>query len=187
MKYLIVGLGNVGHQYVNTRHNVGFNVVDVLAEKYTAEWCLDRLAYKATCSFKGKKIHLIKPTTFMNLSGKAVNYWMTKLKVKPENILVVVDDLAIELGALRLRGKGNDGGHNGLKDITAVLGSNKYPRLRFGIGNDFPKGKQVDFVLGKWTITEQNIILERFNRCIEIIESFISIGLTRTMNLYNNK
>ncbi|PWJ43353.1 aminoacyl-tRNA hydrolase [Sediminitomix flava] len=186
MKYLIVGLGNIGAEYAETRHNVGFMALDRLAKKNDVSFDSDRLAFKAEFKHKGRQIHLIKPTTYMNLSGKAVNYWMKELKIERDNVLVIVDDLAIPFGALRMRGKGSAAGHNGLKDIEAKLGGNNYPRLRFGIGDDYPKGRQIDFVLGEFSQDEQieldNTLLDR---CGDMILSFCSIGIARTMNQFN--
>ncbi len=185
MKYLIVGLGNIGAAYDATRHNIGFDIADAFVIKHNSNFKTDRLAQVAECSWKGKKFVVIKPTTYMNLSGKALKYWMDKEKIAIENILVLVDDLALPIETLRLRPSGSDAGHNGLKDIQSMLNTNKYPRLRFGIGNNFPKGKQVDFVLGKWTPEELPIVKEKILKAIEIIESFASIGLERAMNQYN--
>lgn len=187
MKYLIVGLGNIGVEYDATRHNIGFDVADAFVIKHQNTFHNDRLANVSEVSWKGKKFIVIKPTTYMNLSGRALKYWMDKEKIKLENILVIVDDLALPLGELRLRAGGSSAGHNGLKDIEAHLGTRQYPRLRFGIGNDFPKGRQVDFVLGKWNKNELPVIQEKILTSIDIIESFASIGLERTMNTFNHK
>ncbi|WP_295119131.1 aminoacyl-tRNA hydrolase [uncultured Chitinophaga sp.] len=186
MKYLIVGLGNIGMEYANTRHNIGFDVVDAFARKHSVSFNLDRLADIAECKWKGKTFLLIKPTTYMNLSGKAVKYWMDKEKIPVENIFVIVDDLALPLEAIRIRPGGSDAGHNGLKSIQEVLGTNQYPRLRFGIGNNYPKGRQVDFVLGKWKNDEMPLVLQKIDKSCEIIESFAALGTQRTMNNYNN-
>lgn len=185
VSYLIVGLGNIGEKYDDTRHNIGFEVVDHLAQSKEERFSQDRLAYRATIKSKGRHIHLIKPTTFMNLSGKAVKYWMDQLKISKENVLIVVDDLAIPFGKLRLKGKGSAGGHNGLKDIDLKLGGNQYARLRFGIGDNYPKGKQIDYVLGKWSKKEGLDLNEHIQKASEIALSFCSIGLERTMNQYN--
>lgn len=185
MKFLIVGLGNVGSEYENTRHNIGFDVLDQLATKHNAEFEIDRHASHAEFRHKGRSFHLIKPTTFMNLSGKAVVYWMDKLKIPVDHILIVVDDLALPLGTTRLKGKGSDAGHNGLKNINLLLNSTKYPRLKCGIGNEFPKGRQVDFVLGKWDKKEENEIPFLLDKACDIIVSFAAIGITRTMNQFN--
>ncbi len=185
MTYLIVGLGNIGSEYAGTRHNIGFDVVDALAEKHNCAFDLKRLGYKSEFRFKGRSFHLIKPTTYMNLSGKSLRYWMQLLKVKQENVLVIVDDKDLDFGKLRLKGKGNDGGHNGLKDITKQLGNNKYARLRFGIGSNFRPGQQVRYVLGKWTEGEAAEIPNHIDRAVQAIESFVTIGLARTMNQFN--
>src|ERR1700728_3679393 len=161
MNYLIVGLGNIGEEYQETRHNVGFKIVDALAGQNKASFTLDRLAHYASYKTRGKTVHLIKPTTYMNLSGKAVRYWMQELKIPEQQMLVVLDDLALPFGTLRMKVKGSDGGHNGLKDIDATLGNNNYPRLRFGIGSNFQKGTQVNYVLGKWTVEETKALDER--------------------------
>ena len=185
MKYLVIGLGNMHPDYDSTRHNIGFEVVDMMAQEKEVTFKTDTLGDVAIVKHKGRQIHLLKPSTYMNRSGKAVNHWMVKLKIKPENILVVVDDLNIDFGKLRLRGKGAAGGHNGLKDIEQVLGTSKYARLRVGIGNSFSKGRQVDFVLGKWSdkeIADLGSILDHANRAAL---DFCSIGLSHTMNTYN--
>lgn len=185
MKYLIVGLGNIGAEYDATRHNIGFDIADAFVIKHGGSFKIDRLAYVAECKWKGKIFVVIKPTTYMNLSGKALKYWMDKEKIAINNTLVLVDDLALPIEALRLRPSGNDAGHNGLKDIQATLNTNQYPRLRFGIGNNFPKGRQVEFVLGRWTKDELPVVKEKILKSVDIIESFATIGLDRTMNLYN--
>jgi peptidyl-tRNA hydrolase, PTH1 family len=187
MKYLVVGLGNIGPEYAMTRHNAGFMVLDRIAATENLSFKMERLAYHTEWKFKGRQINLIKPTTFMNLSGKALNYWMKQLGVPIENVLVVVDDLALGFGVLRLKPKGSSAGHNGLKDIEAVLGNNLYPRLRFGIGSDFSKGRQVDFVLGKFNEDELAGLVDRLDKSKEIIESFCTVGLERTMNFFNEK
>ena len=186
MKYLIVGLGNMHPDYDDTRHNVGFEVVDHLAEQKGASWKNDTLGDLALVKHKGRHIHLLKPSTYVNRSGKAVNHWMTKHKVKIENTLIVVDDLNLDFGKLRLRAKGAAGGHNGLKDIEQVLGTSKYARLRVGIGSDFPKGRQVDFVLGKWNEKERAGLGDLLKKSAEACLSFASIGMKHTMNQYNN-
>jgi peptidyl-tRNA hydrolase, PTH1 family len=185
-KYLIVGLGNIGDAYENTRHNIGFDVVDAFAKKNNGEWKLERLANVATCKLKGKQIILIKPTTYMNLSGKALKYWMDKEKIGIDNVFVIVDDLALPLEKNRIRAEGTDAGHNGLKDIQFMLQTTKYPRLRFGIGNVFAKGAQVDFVLGTWHKDEEELVKKKIELCTTIIEKFVLEGLTNTMN-YANK
>ena len=185
MSFLIVGLGNIGDEYIETRHNIGFKIVEALAAKNNATFTLDRLAHVSSFRSKGKQVHLIKPTTYMNLSGKAVRYWLQELKIQPTNMLVVLDDLAIPYGALRLRAKGSDGGHNGLKDIDATLGNNNYPRLRFGIGSAFSKGHQVNYVLGKWTVEEMKELHTKIDLSCEAVNSFVFEGLERAMNKYN--
>lgn len=187
MKYLIIGLGNIGAEYENTRHNIGFKVVEAIAEAHGATFETDRYASVATVKIKGRSLVLIKPTTYMNLSGKAVNYWMQQEKISVENILVVVDDLALPFGKLRLKGKGSDAGHNGLKHIQAVLGHKNYPRLRFGIGDEFSKGRQIDYVLGEWSKDELLDLPERIDVCKDIITAFSTIGIGRTMSEFNNK
>ena len=186
MKYLIAGLGNIGEEYKHTRHNIGFDVADAFAAKHGGVFRSDRLADVAECKWKGKIFVVIKPTTYMNLSGKAVKYWVDKEKVPLENLLVVMDELALPLNVLRLRPGGSDAGHNGLKSIQELLGTNQYPRLRFGIGNDFPKGRQVEYVLGRWTEKERPVVQLKIEKSIEIIEAIASTGLERTMNNYNN-
>ena len=185
MKYLIAGLGNIGTEYAFTRHNIGFEVVNKLAEELGGEWKQDRLAYYCEVKYKGRTLHLIKPTTYMNLSGKAVNYWMTQLKITKENLMVVTDDLALPYGKLRMRAKGSDGGHNGLKDINATLGGHDYPRLRFGVGDDFPKGRQVEYVLSKWSEGEAAELPIHLDRACDGIKAFTTIGIARAMNACN--
>ena len=185
MNFLIVGLGNIGDEYIETRHNAGFKVVEALASANKATFALDRLAHYATYKTRGKNVHLIKPTTYMNLSGKAVRYWMQELKIPASQILVVLDDLAIPFGSLRLRGKGSDGGHNGLKDIDATLGNNNYPRLRFGIGSEFQKGHQVNYVLGKWSVEEMKELHTKVDLACDACNSFMFEGLERAMSKYN--
>jgi PTH1 family peptidyl-tRNA hydrolase len=185
MKFLIAGLGNIGSEYDSTRHNIGFDIADVLVMKNNGAFSSDRLATVANIKWKGKQLIVIKPTTYMNLSGKAVKYWMDKEKIQLENVLVIIDELALPLGTLRMKGNGSDGGHNGLKSVQEMLQSNQYPRLRFGIGNDYPKGKQVDFVLGKWTATEMPVVKEKILTSVEMIESFVFQGIQNTMNQYN--
>lgn len=186
MKYLIVGLGNIGAEYEHTRHNIGFDIADTFVAKHGGTYKNERLADVAEIKWKGRTLIVIKPTTYMNLSGKAVKYWMDKEKVPLENIMVLVDDLALPVEVLRIRPGGSDAGQNGLKNIQELLGTNQYPRLRFGIGNSYPKGRQVDFVLGKWPKDELTIVQWKLEKCVEIIEGFVSIGLERTMNKYNN-
>ncbi|MCO5267471.1 MAG: aminoacyl-tRNA hydrolase [Brumimicrobium sp.] len=187
MKYLIVGLGNPGEKYENTRHNIGFKVVEAIAKEKDATFDTAKLGDVATVKWKGRTMILLKPNTYMNLSGKAVNYYMQSEKIDIENILVVVDDLALPFGKLRLRGKGSDGGHNGLKDIQEKLNSQNYARLRFGVGNEFSKGHQVDYVLGEWNEQEIKQMDDRIKVAVDIIKSFSTIGLNRTMSAWNNK
>ena len=185
MNFLIVGLGNIGLEYDATRHNIGFDVADAFVIKHGGSFALDRHAFKAEVKWKGKKFVVIKPTTDMNLSGKALKYWMDKEKTSLDNVLVIVDELALPLGTLRLRASGSAGGHNGLKNIELILQTDKYARLRFGIGNNFPKGKQVDFVLGRWTSEELPLVKENVLKSIDIIESWAAQGISKTMTLYN--
>ena len=185
-KFLIVGLGNIGTAYIHTRHNAGFDVVESFVIKHGGFFRADRLADVAEVKWKGNTYICIKPTTYMNLSGKALKYWMDKEKIALENILVVVDDLALPIQKLRLRGHGSDAGHNGLKDIQLMLGTDRYARLKFGIGNNFPKGMQAEYVLGKWFPEEKNVIQRKIEKSVEIVEAFSTIGLERTMNEYNN-
>lgn len=187
MKYLIVGLGNIGAEYDNTRHNIGFKVLDAFSEASGAVFNTDRYAAVAKIKYRGHIVVLIKPSTYMNLSGKAVNYWMQQEKIPVENVFVLVDDLALPFGSIRIRPGGSEAGHNGLKSITEMLGTQNYARLRFGIGNQYAKGKQVDFVLGKWTDDELKTIDERTDVTTHAIYSFITDGIQRTMNMYNNK
>lgn len=185
-KFLIIGLGNVGPEYHHTRHNIGFDVVDAFVFKHGGLYQPDRLAYKAEVKWKGRVFICIKPSTYMNLSGKAFKYWIDKEKIELENTLTIVDELALPLSKLRLRPSGSDGGHNGLRDIQLMLGTDKYPKLRFGIGNNFPKGMQAEFVLDKWRPEEELIVKQKIEKCIEAIESFAAIGLEKTMNSVNN-
>lgn len=185
-KYLIVGLGNIGSDYAGTRHNIGFDVADALVRKHEGAFRQERLAEIAEIRWKGQILVCIKPTTFMNLSGKAVKYWMDKEKIPRENVLVIVDELALPLSKFRLRPGGSAAGHNGLRSIEEVLGTNGYPRLRFGIGNNFPKGRQVDFVLGKWKEDELPLVRVKVEKSVELVESFATSGIERTMNQYNN-
>ena len=187
MKYLIVGLGNIGEEYRNTRHNIGFMVLDALAKASNIVFSTDRLGDIANLSVKGRQLLLLKPSTYMNLSGKAVRYWMQQEKIPLENVLIIVDDLALPLGSLRLKGKGSDAGHNGLKNIAELLGTQNYARLRFGIGNDFPRGGQIDWVLGHFDEEAMKILPERLETAGEIIKSFCLAGINITMNQYNKK
>jgi peptidyl-tRNA hydrolase, PTH1 family len=185
LKYLIVGLGNIGAEYAHTRHNIGFDMADALAAKHEASFRTDRLADVAEIKLKGKLMILIKPSTYMNLSGKAVKYWMDKENIPLDRVLVVVDDLALPLHVMRLRPSGSDAGHNGLRSIQETLGTVDYAKLRVGIGNDFPKGMQVDFVLGKWRESEKPMVSKKIEKAVSIIESFVLQGIARTMNDYN--
>lgn len=186
MKFLLVGLGNPGAEYVRTRHNIGFLALDALAESSGVSFAPDRLGDVARCKHKGRQLVLVKPSTFMNLSGKAVRYWLDAEKISTDRLLVTTDDINLPFGTLRIRAKGSDGGHNGLKDIQAVLGSNAYPRLRFGVGADFGPGRQVDHVLGKFSSEEEQALEERLKRTSALMQSFAFIGLQRTMNTFNN-
>lgn len=185
MKFLIVGLGNIGAEYDMTRHNIGFDVADAFVIKHDGNFSLDRHAFVANCKWKGKTFVVIKPTTYMNLSGKAVKYWMDKEKISIENILVIVDELALPIETLRLRPGGSAAGHNGLKNIEMLLQTQQYARLRFGIGNNYPKGKQADFVLSRWKTDELPVVKEKILKSVEIIESFAAVGIEKTMNIYN--
>ena len=186
-KFLIVGLGNIGEKYDNTRHNIGFKILDELAKEKDISFETQKLGSIASFRFKGKTLVLLKPSTFMNLSGKALKYWMQKEKIKLENVLVVTDDLNIDFGTIRLKAKGSDGGHNGLRDIQEKLGTSSYPRFRFGVGSNFSKGRQVDYVLGEWTAEEQSQLIERLPKAVEVILSFATQGLGNTMNYFNGK
>jgi PTH1 family peptidyl-tRNA hydrolase len=185
-KFLIAGLGNIGAEYAGTRHNIGFDVADAFVRKHEGAFRSDRLADVAEVKLKGKRVICIKPTTYMNLSGKAVKYWLDKENIEPENLLVVLDDLALPLDKLRLRPTGSSAGHNGLKSIEEMLGTDKYPKLRFGIGNDFPKGRQVDYVLGRWSEIDVPLVKLKTSFCVELIEQFVLAGIARTMNQCNN-
>ncbi len=185
-KYLIVGLGNPGNEYAHTRHNIGYDVVSAFVLKHGGIFNTGRLAEVAEVKWKGKIFVCIKPTTFMNLSGRAFKFWQEKEKIDILNSLTIVDDLALPLNKLRLRKSGSDAGHNGLKDIQNVLGTDVYPKLRFGIGNNFPRGEQVDFVLTHWNSEEISLVKLKIEKSIEVIENFASIGIDRTMSLMNN-
>lgn len=187
MKYLIAGLGNIGSEYSNTRHNIGFMVLDALAKASNISFNDARYGSVAEVKHKGRTFILLKPSTYMNLSGKSVSYWLQKEKIPLENLLVIVDDIALPLCTLRLRAAGSDGGHNGLKSIDEVLGTKDYARLRFGIGGDFPKGYQVDYVLGEWTAEETKQLPESMKAASDIIFSFGTIGIERTMNFFNKR
>ncbi|MFI3282582.1 MAG: aminoacyl-tRNA hydrolase [Rikenellaceae bacterium] len=187
MKYLIVGLGNIGAEYAETRHNIGFKVLDALAEASNITFKSERYGSVAELKHKGRQITLLKPSTYMNLSGKAVRYWLDTLKIPKENLLVISDDIAIPYGTLRMRGKGSAGGHNGLKNITELTGGDNYARIRFGVGGDFPKGHQVEYVLGEWSREEREAMCERLKLFGDAILSFTTAGLANTMNGFNNK
>ncbi len=186
-KFLVVGLGNIGPKYHNTRHNIGFKILDALAKEEDFSFETKKLGDMATYKHKGRTILLLKPSTYMNLSGKAVRYWLEKEKVPLENLLVVTDDINLPYGSIRLKAKGSAGGHNGLKDIEAQLHTSKYNRFRFGVGADFGKGRQVDYVLGEWTLEEESIMQERLEKGISLIKSFATAGLANTMNTFNGK
>ncbi|WP_298365050.1 aminoacyl-tRNA hydrolase [uncultured Lutibacter sp.] len=186
-KYLIVGLGNIGEKYDDTRHNIGFKILDKIASKEEINFESSKLGSVASFRFKGRTFILLKPSTFMNLSGKSVKYWMTKENIPLENVLIICDDLNLNFGVIRVKAKGSDGGHNGLKDINAVLQTQKYARFRFGVGDEFSKGRQVDYVLGKWNEDEFKLLPERLEKSAEIIKSFGTAGLNNTMNAYNGK
>ena len=187
MNYLIVGLGNIGDEYARTRHNIGFRVVDTLAQEAGINFEDKRYGVIATIKVKNQTLTLLKPSTYMNLSGNAVRYWMNEKKIPVERVLVVVDDLSLPFGHLRLKPSGSDGGHNGLKHIASVLGSQKYARLRFGIGNDFPRGGQVDYVLGEFTPEDLQSMDERLKLAAEAVKTFCLAGINVAMNEYNNK
>ncbi len=185
MKYIFFGLGNIGAEYELTRHNIGFLVLDQLADKQQAAFKTERLGDLAHFTYKSRQIYLLKPSTYMNLSGKAVNYWMQQLKVAPENIMVITDDVSLPFGKMRIRPKGSSGGHNGLGNIQQVLGSEQYPRMRFGIGNDYPKGGQVDYVLSRFSTEEFEQLPALMDKSVEALLTFATTGIERCMNLYN--
>ena len=187
MKYLIAGLGNIGSDYEGTRHNIGFDVMDVLAKEFEVSFKLDTHVWITEFKYKSRTFVLIKPTTYMNLSGKAVRFWLSKLAIPKENLLVVLDDLALPFGKQRLRASGKDGGHNGLKNIDLLTGDNNYSRLRLGIGDEFKQGKQVDYVLGEWTKAEKEVLPEILTTAAETVKAFGTIGLAFTMNQFNKK
>ncbi len=186
-KFLVVGLGNIGPKYHNTRHNIGFKVLDALAKEEALSFETKKLGDLTTYKFKGRTIHLLKPNTYMNLSGKAVRYWLEKEKVPLENLLVITDDINLPFGTIRLKAKGSAGGHNGLKDIEIQLNTSKYNRFRFGVGAEFSKGRQVDYVLGEWDHDEESAMPERLEKGIALIKSFATAGLSNTMSTYNGK
>lgn len=186
-KYLIVGLGNIGEKYDFTRHNIGFEILDNLAKQEDITFETDKLGSISKFRFKGRTFILLKPSTFMNLSGKSVKYWLTKEKIPVENLLIICDDLNLPFGSIRVKAKGSDGGHNGLKDINAILQTQKYARFRFGVGSEFSKGRQSDFVLGKWSSEEEKLLSERLDTANKLIKSFGTAGLNNTMNTFNGK
>ncbi|WP_246615974.1 aminoacyl-tRNA hydrolase [Aquimarina litoralis] len=186
-KFLVVGLGNIGPKYHNTRHNIGFKVLDALAKEESLTFETEKLGDLTTYKYKGRTLLLLKPSTYMNLSGKAVRYWLTKEKVPIENLLIITDDINLPFGTIRLKAKGSAGGHNGLKDIEAQLNTSKYCRFRFGVGAEFSKGRQVDYVLGEWNSDEEAAMPERLDKSISLIKSFVGAGLTNTMNTFNGK
>jgi PTH1 family peptidyl-tRNA hydrolase len=185
MKYLIVGLGNIGEEYKDTRHNIGFMVLDAFANASNAIFTDRRYGYVCGLKYKGRTFVLLKPSTYMNLSGNAVSYWLKKEKIPLENLLVIVDDIALPLGSIRLRSKGSDGGHNGLAHINTILGTTEYARIRIGIGNSFRKGRQVNYVLGKWDSEEKKFMEERIALAVEMVKSFGAIGTELTMTAFN--
>jgi PTH1 family peptidyl-tRNA hydrolase len=187
MKYLIVGLGNIGPEYHNTRHNIGFTVLDALAGASNVVFEDKRYGFVTQVKLKNKTLILLKPSTYMNLSGMAIRYWMQKEKIEPENLLVIVDDLALPFGTLRLKPSGSDAGHNGLRSVQDVLGTNVYARIRFGLGNDYPKGAQVNFVLSRWNAEEEKLLPARVEKAVEMIKAFCLQGLQLTMTQFNNK
>ena len=186
-KFLIVGLGNIGEKYNDTRHNIGFKILDEIATKQEVIFESQKLGSITKFRFKGRTFILLKPSTFMNLSGKSVKYWMTKENIPVENLLIICDDLNLNFGSIRIKAKGSDGGHNGLKDINAVLQTQQYARFRFGVGSEFSKGRQSDFVLGKWSDEEYKLLPERLEKALQIVKSFGTAGLNNTMNTFNGK
>jgi len=184
-KFLIVGLGNIGDKYSNTRHNIGFQILDELAKKEDITFEAEKLGSITKFRFKGRTFILLKPSTYMNLSGKSVKYWLTKENILPENLLVICDDLNLNFGSIRVKAKGSDGGHNGLKDINAILQTQQYARFRFGVGSEFSKGRQSDFVLGEWDTEESKLLPERLEQGCKLIKSFGTAGLNNTMNTFN--
>jgi len=187
LKYLITGLGNPGDEYANTRHNIGFRIVDALAAGAGISFEDKRYGFVGRMQYRARWLVLLKPTTYVNLSGRAVHYWLKKEKIGTDHLLVVADDIALPFGKLRLKAKGGDGGHNGLAHINQILGTTAYPRLRFGIGNEFPPGGQVDYVLGQWTSKEVNIMIPRIELAVEAVKSFVTLGLEKTMTEFNNR
>lgn len=187
MKYLIAGLGNIGAEYANTRHNIGFAVADALINELKGESKVEKLAIVSHVKYRGRTLVIIKPTTYMNLSGKALKYWLEKEKIPLERLLVVLDDIALPTGTLRMKAKGGDAGHNGLTDIIDKLGTNVFPRLRIGVGDDFPRGCQADYVLGQWTKSEEKLMIPRVEIATEMVKSFVTVGIGRTMTGFNNR
>ena len=187
MKYLIAGLGNIGAEYLDTRHNIGFDVANALIHELKGETKVEKLAVVSRVKYRGRILVIIKPTTYMNLSGKAVKYWLEKEKILTERLLVILDDIALPTGTLRMKAKGGDAGHNGLTDIIGKLGTNAFPRLRIGIGDNFSKGRQADYVLGQWTKSEEILMNQRVDIATDMVKSFVSVGIERTMTGYNNK
>lgn len=187
MKYLIVGLGNIGDDYVNTRHNIGFEVASTLIDELKGESKVERLAIVSRVKFRGRSLVVIKPTTYMNLSGKAIKYWLDKEKIPIDRLLVILDDIALPIGTLRMKAKGGDAGHNGLTDIIDKIGTNIFARLRIGIGDAFPKGRQSDYVLGRWTESEEKLMIPRVQIATEMVKSFVAFGISSTMTAFNNK
>lgn len=187
MKYLIVGLGNVGNEYANTRHNIGFDVVDALAEESEEIFSVEKYCMLSRVKYKGRTLLLLKPTTYMNLSGKAVKYWLEKESIPMENLIIIVDDIALPIGAIRIKAKGGEGGHNGLISIIETLNTQEFLRMRIGIGNDFAKGYQSNYVLSRWTKEEQTLLIPRIKLATDAVKSFVTIGPDRTMNFFNNK
>ncbi len=186
-KFLIVGLGNIGEKYHNTRHNIGFKIVDAFVKEHDASFETEKLGDVAKLKIKGKTVIVLKPSTYMNLSGKAIQYWMKQENIKVENLLVITDDLNIDFGKLRIKGKGSSGGHNGLKDIQEKFNTGAYPRFRFGVGADYGRGRQVDYVLGQWSKEEESEMIERIPTSVKAVTSFITSGLSNTMNEFNGK
>ena len=187
MKFLIAGLGNIGSEYENTRHNIGFKIADALVAKHKASFTSDRHAFISELKIKNKQLVVIKPTTFMNLSGNAIRYWMQKEKIPLENVFVMIDELALPFGTIRIKGSGSDGGHNGLKSVQELLATQNYTRLRFGIAAEFSKGKQVDYVLGDWSAEEKKTLDEKIERSVKAVETFCLAGLNNAMNEFNKQ
>jgi len=187
VKYLIAGLGNIGIEYMDTRHNIGFDVANALIHELKGETKVEKLAVVSRVKYRGRILVIIKPTTYMNLSGKSVKYWLEKEKIPTERLLVILDDIALPTGTLRMKAKGGDAGHNGLTDIIGKLGTNAFPRLRIGIGDNFSKGRQADYVLGQWTKSEEILMNQRVDIATDMVKSFVSVGIERTMTGYNNK